>query len=212
MDIRYKIYLIRHGATKGNLQGRYVGNTDESLLEESKKKLTDKLNKYDLQKPDIVLASPLKRCTETAEILFPGAEIKMVDGLRECDFGKFEYMNYRELNGNPDYQRYIDSGGTAAFPGGEDKRRFQDRCVKAFTSAMTEIITAEAVNSESRNNMLLALVVHGGTIMALMDEFAVPHRDYFEWRVGNGGGYAARLECSYCDDRWSFRITGTEEI
>ena len=28
------VYLIRHGKTKGNLEGRYIGTTDEPLCEE----------------------------------------------------------------------------------------------------------------------------------------------------------------------------------
>lgn len=209
-QIKYKLYIIRHGATKGNLEGRYVGRTDESLTEESKRNLRENSIKYDLPGPDIILASPLKRCVETAELLFPGAKIRRVDGFAECNFGKFEYMNYAELNGDPEYQRYIDSGGTAAFPGGEDKEHFQDRCVNAFISAMDGILEEEnCLNNKYINNKdrLLALVVHGGTIMALMDKFAVPHRDYFDWHVGNGEGYEAWLECSYEPGRWELSIT-----
>lgn len=220
MNIRYRIYLLRHGATAGNLEGRYVGATDEPILDRSR----DELKNYSLLKPDIILASPLKRCTETAKVLFPGGKIEAVDGFRECDFGQFEYMNYAELNGNPDYQRYIDSGGNTAFPGGEDRKSFQDRCVQAFTDAMHKILSAEykKENNDTVRNKLLALVVHGGTIMALMDAFAVPHRDYFEWHAGNGEGYEAWLDCSCNVSRdekgkeilnlREFRITEPEKI
>ena len=34
-----KIVLIRHGATKGNLEKRYIGRTDEDLCGEGIKKL-----------------------------------------------------------------------------------------------------------------------------------------------------------------------------
>ena len=220
MNIRYKIYLIRHGATAGNLEGRYVGATDESILDKSR----DELKKYSLPKPDIILASPLKRCIETAKVLFPGGKIKSVDGFRECNFGQFEYMNYAELNGNPDYQRYIDSGGITAFPGGEDRKSFQERCVKAFADAMHQILSAEEKkeNNNIVRNKLLVFVVHGGTIMALMDVFAIPHRDYFEWHLGNGEGYEAWLDCSYNGssyekgkeklNSWEFCITEPEKI
>ena len=33
------LYLIRHGKTKGNLEGRYIGTTDEPLCEEGKQSL-----------------------------------------------------------------------------------------------------------------------------------------------------------------------------
>ena len=37
-----KVYMIRHGATKGNKEHRYVGVTDELLLQESKQLLEKK--------------------------------------------------------------------------------------------------------------------------------------------------------------------------
>ena len=38
-----KIVLIRHGATKGNLEKRYIGRTDEDLCGEGIKKLKEEL-------------------------------------------------------------------------------------------------------------------------------------------------------------------------
>ena len=35
----------------------------------------------------------------------------------------------------------------------------------------------------------LAIVCHGGTIMAILEAFSVPHRDFYDWQVPNGGGY-----------------------
>ena len=34
-----------------------------------------------------------------------------------------------------------------------------------------------------------ALIVHGGTIMSIMDAYACPKGSYFEFQVGNGEGY-----------------------
>lgn len=34
-----KVYLIRHGKTAGNQEARYVGSTDESILEEERTRL-----------------------------------------------------------------------------------------------------------------------------------------------------------------------------
>ena len=46
---------------------------------------------------------------------------------KEIDFGRFEGKNYQDLNGDPDYQRWIDSGGVTAFPGGESRDEFVKR-------------------------------------------------------------------------------------
>ena len=55
-----KIILIRHGMTEGNLKRRYIGTMDEDLIN------TDCL-KGDYPKCERVVASPLKRCIQTAE-------------------------------------------------------------------------------------------------------------------------------------------------
>ena len=116
-----KLWLIRHGKTEGNKLSRYIGTTDEPLCQEG----TEFLHKMDYPKVQAVYVSPLKRCVQTAEILFPGAEQVVCEQMRECDFGLFEGKNYQELTGNPKYQSWIDSGGTKAFPGGEDPMEFR---------------------------------------------------------------------------------------
>lgn len=121
------------------------------------------------------------RCKETAEILFPGLVPVSVDDLRECDFGDFENKNYQELSGNPMYQKWIDSDGTIGFPGGETQGEFQTRCLKGFDEVLTLCAEQELES--------IALVVHGGTIMSIMEMYGIPSAGYFEWQVKNGEGY-----------------------
>ncbi|MCQ2510025.1 MAG: histidine phosphatase family protein [Lachnospiraceae bacterium] len=176
-----KLTMIRHGKTYGNTLGRYIGITDEPLLDEEK----EDLKQYAFEEMDAVFTSPLKRCVETAQILFPEMELNLVPDLRECDFGEFENKNYQELSDNPNYQAWVDSGGLLAFPGGEDRGKFQERCIAGI-----EKIIRQAVENEWEN---VALVVHGGTIMAILDRYGIPKADYFDWHVKNGEGYLLRL-------------------
>jgi alpha-ribazole phosphatase len=175
-----KIYIIRHGATKGNREHRYVGVTDEPLLPEEKKELQSR------RMPPVarVYSSPRKRCVETAQICYPKKQLEIVEEFAECDFGIFEYRNYEELNGNPDYQRFIDSMGKSGFPGGEDREVFQKRCLQGLEKIMKR---------ERRHQEDIAFVVHGGTIMALLDGYSRPHGDYYNWQVENGAGYEAEV-------------------
>lgn len=39
-----------------------------------------------------------------------------------------------------------------------------------------------------------ALVIHGGTIMNIMEEYADRQRPFYEWHVKNGGGYLIELD------------------
>lgn len=178
-----QVFLIRHGCTAGNLEHRYVGTTDEGLTDEARQTLLRESSRYPV--PDIVFASPMRRCLETAWLLFPGMEPVCIAGLRECAFGEFEYRNYQELQKDARYQAWIDSGGTLAFPGGESREAFADRCCEAFEQAVNE--------AHRRGIKSVAFVVHGGTIMAVMERFARPARGYFDWQVQNGCGFACEV-------------------
>ncbi|MCD8077859.1 MAG: histidine phosphatase family protein [Lachnospiraceae bacterium] len=164
---------IRHGEVPGNRERRYVGSTEEPLTPEG---IRAARALHPVQ-PEMVFVSPRLRCRQTAEILYPGLEPVVIREFAECDFGAFEYRNYRELTGNPDYQAWIDSGGRIAFPGGEDRAQFQERCLAGFRRAV-KILTEHGLSHA-------AMVVHGGTIMAVMDRLSCPHRDYYEWQCGN---------------------------
>lgn len=178
-----KVYLIRHGATPGNLEKRYVGTTDEPLTKEAVTLLKKLRNSYPI--PERIVTSPLKRCCQTAALLFPGVPSECCDGLKECDFGRFEYRNYMELSGNEEYQRWIDSNGTLPFPGGESRQSFQERCCQAFLES-----AAALQQSGCRS---VAYVVHGGTIMALMERFCTEEKPYFDWQVKNQSGFACEI-------------------
>lgn len=177
-----KLWLIRHGKTEGNKLARYIGTTDEPLCQEG----IDFLGKMDYPKVQNIYISPLKRCVQTAEILFPGELVHIIDELAECDFGEFENKNYKELDGNPKYQEWIDSNGTLPFPGGESREAFKLRNLRGFDKAVAGCIRNHAAET--------ALVVHGGTIMNIMEEYADIQKPFYERHVKNGGGYEVELD------------------
>ena len=85
--------MIRHGKTYGNTLGRYIGVTDEPLCEEGKKELEQRT----MDTVELLFVSPLKRCLETADILYPYAKQVKIPEFAECNFGEFENKNYQEL-------------------------------------------------------------------------------------------------------------------
>ena len=172
-----KVILIRHGQTAGNAEKRYIGVTDQPLTASGVEQIEK--NKYPAA--DLVFASPLKRCLQTAAIIYPQQKPTVVRDLREMDFGDFENKNHMELSGNADYQRWIDNGGKTAFPGGEHPADFCHRCTTAFLKTMESI--------KNENCQTVAFAVHGGTIMAIMSSLLNDTENYFSYRVDNGDGY-----------------------
>lgn len=180
-----EILLLRHSLTKGNLEGRYIGSrTDEPLCPEG----ISLLHKKEYPTVSVIYASPMIRCVETAGCIWPelSSGIITIPDLRECDFGAFENKNYGELNGNQDYQAWIDSGGTLPFPGGESSECFRQRCRDAFAQ-----IVEKLHREEERSSMQYraAVVAHGGSIMSILERYGYPKKDYFDYQVKNGCGY-----------------------
>lgn len=175
-----RLFLIRHGSTAGNLEKRYIGRTDQPLCEEG----IAEIRRLRLPECQRIICSPMKRCVQTAEILFPGQLPFIYSGLRECDFGKFEGKNYTELAGNEAYQCWIDSGGTLPFPCGESPDDFRKRCADTFLDAVGDCAGIYSA----------AMVVHGGTIMSVLERYAFPHRDYYDWLCGNGCGWVSNWD------------------
>ena len=176
------ILLIRHGATAGNLQRRYVGRTDEPLCEQGIAQ-AERLRELGWT-VDCLFVSPALRTRQTAQIVFPGMQQIIVEDLIETDFGKFEGKTADELSDDADYRVWLESVCTAPIPNGESVNDFKKRCCKAFTAAVNEL------PEDSR----AAFVIHGGGIMAILEAYASPPRSFYDWHIGNGKYVQCRFE------------------
>ena len=70
--LTYKIHLFRHGITRANLEGKYVGLSDYPLCQEGIDALKEFVKDKDYPPVEKIYTSPLRRCRETAHILYPG--------------------------------------------------------------------------------------------------------------------------------------------
>ena len=211
MEKTIKLWLIRHGKTPGNEEKRYVGRTDEGLSALGKKELGEK----QFPKVRLLFSSPMKRCLESCEILWPGTEATVIPKLREIDFGEFEGKNYQELSGNKDYQAWIDSGGVMPFPGGEGRDTFMQRSLSGFREMLYAIADFEggealregealqsgedALKGGDETCACAAAVVHGGTIMSVLSQLY--GGDYYDYQIPNGAGYLVTIRMAGYDAR-----------
>ncbi len=175
------VELIRHGETALQREHRYQGRVDVPLSLEGRAGL-----KPAHQRPGRIYVSPLLRARQTAALLFPEAEQVVVPGLEEMDFGRFEGKNYRELSGDPAYQSWVDGFCLGPCPGGESKGEFCVRVCAAFEALLEE--------ARARGEDFVTIVAHGGTQMAVMERFALPRKDYFDWHLESGQGYRAQVD------------------
>jgi len=170
------IYLLRHGLTEYNAQKRYQGQRDIPLSPEG----IAQLRRADFD-PDVVYVSPLQRAVQTARILFPTAKLIPVEDLKEMCFGSFEGRNYIEMEHDPDYLAWVAANCESQCPDGERKAEFCDRICSAFAPLVDKAL------SDGKGK--LVIMAHGGTQMAAMERYAVPHKDYYEWCAPNAGGF-----------------------
>ena len=103
------IVLIRHGMTEGNVSRRYIGITDENLCPKGQEILNENIKNRMYPMADIVFSSTMKRCVQTAKIIYPEKDILKEELLKECDFGIFEGKNYMELSDESLYQQWIET-------------------------------------------------------------------------------------------------------
>lgn len=195
-------YLIRHGATAANEEHRYLGWTEEPLSSGGRRMLEELAKERCLPRPGVVFCSPMQRCLQSAELLFPGVQVIEVPEWKEMNFGYFENKNYEELKGNPDYQAWIDGGGTGAFPGGEDRESFIRRTITGM-ERMLRNLSEKAGQSPCQewgeSDGSLVCLVHGGTIMALLSHYA--GGEYYDYQVKNAAGYHCKLRIQG-KERW----------
>lgn len=203
MKSDFKVVLIRHGITASNDRKEYIGCRTDVPLSQKGISLAQSVQKEThilVGTPENIYSSPMTRCMQTAKILWPEGNLRTVEDLREMDFGDFEGKNYFDLSDNPEYQKWIDSGGTAAFPNGEGREEFSLRTMNALKQILNDCRPEKKncdVNKSETDECCrdIVIVCHGGTIMAAMS--SIFGGDYYDYIVSNLNGYI--LELSYND-------------
>ena len=183
----YKLHLIRHGLTAGNLQGLYIGSgSDLPLCDEGRAQLKTLKKDFDYPVVPLVFTSPMKRATETAEILFPGVRQIELDDLREMAFGKFEGRAVQELVKDPEFAQWMDPTSRTNPDGAEDRKAFYDR-----TNVMLMKLFEYQLRTHTEE---AACITHGGVIMSMLSQRALPSRRPEQWMADPGCGYTVQTD------------------
>ncbi len=193
-EINAVFTFIRHGATAGNLEKRYIGKkTDESLSEIGAAKILENTAKGKYPGADFVFSSPMKRCLETCNLIYgseknPKEKPTIIEDFCETDFGDFEGKNFSELKDNPEYKKWIESGGEMPFPNGEGRAEAAARALKGFSK------TLEILGENLEKAVHVSAVVHGGTVMAVLSKLT--GKNYYDFQLENGDAVSFRLKFS----------------
>ena len=174
MDDCVVIALFRHGLTIANKRKAYLGWSDSSLCEEAKDLKTH--HRY-----HCYFASDLKRCLDTAKILFPHTNPYRLTELREMNFGDWEGKTYEILKNDPQYCQWLTNPVIHSPPNGESFQQFTQR-VQGGWRKITEEVLAKPIDH-------CAVITHGGVIRYLLSQFAPEEKEFWSWQVPHEHGF-----------------------
>jgi len=180
----YKIHLLRHGMTEANADGRYIGRTDLPLSPDGLAALLALKEQYRYPGAVRFFTSPLTRCRQTLEVLYPGCQPTPVEGLAECDFGEWEGKSLRQLKSDERFLRWME-GGSREIPGGEGTEEFRQRVCAAFEAVVDTLLHSGDTEA--------VICTHGGVITLLMQLYSLPRLEPKDCLAAPGQGFTLRI-------------------
>lgn len=152
--------LIRHGLTEWNVAGRFQGQTDMPLSEDGRRQARRLARRTPRFGPvELLVASPLARARETAELAFPGRAPVLEPRLMELDFGDFEGRTGAENAATDAWATWAEDPYLRAAPGGESYRALRERAVAWYEALPAGAEHVVAVTHSGTIQMLLAHVL-----------------------------------------------------
>ena len=164
-----RLTLIRHGLTEGNVRRWYYGALDLPLCETGKSALREAAagGLYPPYSGERVLTSGMLRTEQTLRLIYGEVLHESWADLREVRFGIFAWLA-------GDWFRNVPPGG------------------ESFAQAETRILSA--LNRMQAQNADILAVVHGGTVLTIMQAlFPEEEKSGYDWQPRPGGGYQIDL-------------------
>ncbi len=198
----YRLSLFRHGRTEANEKGIYIGSsTDYPLSDRGATELCGKQDLYEYPRVQRVYSSPLRRCTETAEILFPDQQLYIAEDLRELNFGEFDGKSVDELIKREDYKEWLRGGSPDVRPpGGESAGELCIRCYHALHRILLDMMENDFDHC--------AAITHGGVISNMLACFGLPKISAKELNCEPGEGFEIMFTAQMWQQSQAFEILG----
>lgn len=148
-----KIYVLRHGQTSWNVNGKIQGKQDTELNKVGIRQAYEAKEKFNMLNIDLIMCSPLKRTRKTAEIINEDKNLNIIykEELMERDLGEFEGKDCETEEG--DIYNYYKN---------ESKMRIEP--VVDLCNRINKLL--EEIKNNYKNSTIL-LVTHSGTARAI---------------------------------------------
>lgn len=184
------IVAVRHGVTGFTLEKRFCGISDPPLVEQGRlqvKAAAERLaNRGGI---DLVVASPLSRCRETAAIIAAavGAPVEYDDDLREVSFGAWEGLTFATVQERWPRELEMWLGDTSISPlDGE-----------SYDSLRHRVLLAQQRIVNRHRGQVICVVTHSRVVgMLAVNALDAPTESLYRLQVGA----ASISEFDYYDD------------
>ena len=154
------LYLVRHGESTFNAEGRIQGQSDAPLSELGRRQTQAVADCLAVRPIEVVYCSPLRRALETAQPIADrlGLTMRTDPRLMELDAGAFEGHLRNELAADcaVELARWLGGDDDFAIPGGESRRQLMQRGCEAIRSI--------AAGGQQE----VVVVTHGGLLSATL--------------------------------------------
>ena len=153
------LYLIRHGQSTWNAEGRMQGWADPPLDEVGRQQAAALAERLRAVALDAIYSSPLLRARETAEAVavLHGRPVELDDRLKERHLGEWTGLTGDEVEARFPNRRSSDDWRIGGPPGGEG----QAQLVARAAAALAEITAAHREGT-------VVVMSHGGTLNAYL--------------------------------------------
>jgi len=194
--INNTLFLVRHGRTAWNEEGRFQGLTDVPLsaagradAEANARRIASHLAGLGVGATKArLVSSPLARCLETAEILaahlgIPGVQVGCDDRLAEAGFGRWEGLTTHEVKSLfPEERRARKADRWSFAPGGGESYADLQTRMKLFTDNLAPDGVSIVVSHSGNLRVMIGMLEGLGRDETLRR--AIPHDRVFLWSDG----------------------------
>jgi phosphoserine phosphatase len=176
-----RFYIVRHGETQWNLEGRIQGHIDTELTDKGVEQARLASERLKHERIDAVFASDKKRATKTGETIAAahGLDVETTPLLREAYLGEWQGLSMSEVAERypEEYAKYRADSIANRPPGAEYLQDVIKRCDEFLKQVLAK-----------HPEQYIAVAAHGGSVRGLIAAaFGLGPDVYRRIRLDNGG-------------------------
>lgn len=174
------IVMIRHGLSEANINNLISGSNETPLSEIGKNELISLRNVLDYPKTNIYISSPLSRCLDTFETIFPDQNLHRTDErFKEVCFGDYEGKTLMECNLDDYFIKFFKNENIS---NNELYFDFFNRIKEGIMSVINEM--------QLNNYTSATIVAHSTVIKTIVKNISnISVENYRSIPIKNGHGY-----------------------